>query len=130
MADNNDLELIHNALMNLQSVLKERFVLVEEIKDLPKNLKSKQQALSNANSKYLELTNNFNGAKEAFTSNSIKYDEAVRYRTDSEKKMDDISTQREYEALSKQIDDAKVKEQSLLKARTVSQTQVNELQTQ
>ena len=46
MADNNDLELIHNALMNLQSVLKERFVLVEEIKDLPKNLKSKQQALS------------------------------------------------------------------------------------
>lgn len=130
MADNNDLELIHNALMNLQSVLKERFVLVEEIKDLPKNLKSKQQALSNANSKYLELTNNFNEAKEAFTSNSFKYDEAVRYRTDSEKKMDDISTQREYEALSKQIDDAKVKEQSLLKARTVSQAQVNELQTQ
>ncbi len=130
MADNNNLELIHSALKNLQSVLKDRFVLVEEIKELPKNLRAKQNALNVANAKYLELTDNYTKAKEAYSSNSIKYDEAKTYRESSEKKMDEITTQREYEALSKQIDDAKIKEQSLLKARTVSQTQVNELHEQ
>jgi Zn-ribbon protein, possibly nucleic acid-binding len=128
MADNNNLELIHNALKELQDVLKERFVLVDKIKELPKNLKAKEQALKKANAELDELTNNYNLAKEAFTSNSLKYDEAVKYRADSEKKMDEIATQREYEALSKQIDDAKVKEQSLLKAKTVSETQVGEFE--
>lgn len=127
MADNNNLELIHNALIDLQSVLKERFVLLEEIKELPLNLKAKQQSLRNANSKYLELTENYNKAKESLASNSFKYDDAVKHRVESEKKMDEISTQREYEALSKQIDEAKIKEQSLLKARNVSQYQVNDL---
>ncbi len=130
MADNNNLELIHNALKNLQSVLKDRFVLEEEIESLPQDLKIKQNALNNANAKYLELTENYNKAKNDYSSNSIKYDEAKTYREESEKKMDEISTQREYEALSKQIDDAKIKEQSLLKARTVSQTQVKDLEDQ
>lgn len=130
MADNNNLELIHNALKNLQSVLKDRFELEEEIESLPQDLKIKQNALNSANAKYLELTENFNKAKNDYSTNSIKYDEAKTYREESEKKMDEISTQREYEALSKQIDDAKIKEQSLLKARTVSQAQVKELEEQ
>lgn len=130
MSENNNLTEVHSLLLELQDVLKGKFALEAEIEALPINLKSMQEQLSEANKKYLELTSRYNAAKDEVTSNSIKYDEAFKFRTDSEKMMDNIKTQKEYESLSKQIDEAKVRETGLLKARNMSQVAVEELREQ
>lgn len=126
----NELQQVHSLLLELQDVLKEKFSLESEIEALPVNLKELQSQLADANVKYLELTDKYNKAKEDVASNSIKYDDAFTARTNAEKKMDTISTQREYEALSKEIDEAKVRENGLLKARNASQAAVEELNAQ
>lgn len=126
----NELQQVHSLLLELQDVLKEKFTLESEIEALPVNLKELQSQLAEANVKYLELTDKYNKAKEDVASNSIKYDDAFTARTNAEKKMDTISTQREYEALSKEIDEAKVRENGLLKARNASQAAVEELNAQ
>ena len=126
----NELQQVHSLLLELQSVLRDKFALESEIEALPVNLRALQEELAEANKKYLDLTEKYNKAKEDVSSNSIRYDEAFTARTNAEKKMDTINTQREYEALSKEIDEAKVRENGLLKARNASQAEVEELKVQ
>ncbi len=130
MTENNNLTEVHSLLLELQEVLKGKFALEAEIEALPVNLVALQGELADANKKYLELSAKYKQAKDEVASNSIKYDEAFQYRTESEKMMDKINTQREYESLLKQIDEAKVREAGLLKARTMSQVAVEDLNEQ
>lgn len=129
MADK-DLQQIDNLLLTLQDVLRVKFDLEKEIELLPENLKSQKEELAVANQKFLELNDKYTKAKEEAASNSIRYDEAFQNRTNAEKMMDTITTQREYEALSKQIEEAKIKENGLLRARNASTALVNQLKTQ
>lgn len=126
----NELQHVHNLLLQLQDVLREKFHLEEEIEALPAALNDKEAALALANEKYIELNDEYTKAKQEATSNSIKYDDAVRNRTEAEKMVEKISLQREYEALNKQIDEALVVEHALLKARTASNNKVDELSRQ
>lgn len=129
MADK-DLQQIDNLLLTLQDVLRVKFDLEKEIELLPENLKSQKEELAVANQKFLELNDKYTKAKEDAASNSIRYDEAFQTRTNAEKMMDSITTQREYEALSKQIEEAKIKENGLLRARNASTALVDQLKTQ
>lgn len=129
MADNN-IQQIDSLLLTLQDVLRLKFELESEIESLPENLKTQKEELAEANKKFLELNEKYTKAKEDAASNSIRYDEAFQTRTNAEKMMDTISTQREYEALSKQIDEAKIKETGLLKARNTATALVEELKAQ
>ncbi|MDD7256507.1 zinc ribbon domain-containing protein [Bullifex porci] len=129
MADK-DLQQIDNLLLTLQDVLRVKFDLEKEIELLPENLKSQKEELAVANQKFLELNDKYLKAKEDAASNSIRYDEAFQTRTNAEKMMDSITTQREYEALSKQIEEAKIKENGLLRARNASTALVEQLKTQ
>lgn len=129
MADNN-IQQIDSLLLTLQDVLRLKFELESEIESLPENLKTQKEELAEANKKFLELNEKYTKAKEDAASNSIRYDEAFQTRTNAEKMMDTISTQREYEALSKQIDEAKIKETGLLKARNAATALVEELKAQ
>lgn len=122
-----ELHQVHSLLLQLQDVLREKFQLEEEIETIPAALKGKEAALEEANSKYVELNDAFNRAKQDATSNSIQYDEAVRRRTESEKKVELITQQREYEAITKEIDEARIVENSYLKARNASNALVEEL---
>lgn len=127
MTDNELLKNEHVDLIELQDVLRDKFALEAEIDALPKNLTAMKNELKEANIKYLDLTAKYNEAKDNAFTTSHKYDEAVMNRTDSEKKMDSITTQREYEALSKEIDEAKIREQNLLRARNATNKAVDEL---
>ena len=129
MADN-ELHHVHTLLLQLQDVLREKFELEEEIEVLPAALKEKEGWLEEANAKYVELNDAYNKARQDATSNSIKYDDAVRARTDAEKLVEKITLQREYEAVTKQIDEARVVENALLKARNASNKLVEELDAQ
>lgn len=113
-------------LNQLQEDLAARFVLEDEIVKLPRDLKVKQELLNKINLEYIEEHERSEAAKLELKSLRVQYDEAVQARENSEKQMELISTQREFEALEKEIKDAAAKEQSLLKQLHVKEKQVNE----
>ena len=123
-----ELSVVHSLLLQLQDVLSRKFILEEEIETLPAALREKEARLGEANAKYVELNDEFTKARQEATSNSIKYDDAVRARTEAEKMVEKITLQREYEAITKQIDEARLVENSLLKARNASNALVSELE--
>ena len=125
-----ELQQIDSLLLTLQDVLRDKFALEREIEDLPLNLSTQKEELAEANKKYLELTEKYNKAKEEAARYAVDYDEAFQERTNAEKMMDSITTQREYEALSKQIEEAKVRENGLLRARNNSNSLVEDLKAQ
>ena len=119
-----ELQQIDSLLLTLQDVLRDKFALESEIEALPLNLSTQKEELAEANRKYLELNEKYNKAKEEAAKYAVDYDEAFQERTNAEKMMDSITTQREYEALSKQIEEAKVRENGLLRARNNSNSLV------
>ena len=123
MAENDKLE----CLRNLQDALKVKFDLEQQVEMMPVNLKKEEASLKEANEKYLELTDRYNSVTEEVKSLSIRYEDAFRTRTEYEKQMEFLNTQREYEALSKQLDEAKVQEQSLLKQRNSKNQELDRL---
>ena len=125
-----ELQQIDSLLLTLQDVLRDKFALESEIEALPLNLSTQKEELAEANRKYLELNEKYNKAKEEAAKYAVDYDEAFQERTNAEKMMDSITTQREYEALSKQIEEAKVRENGLLRARNNSNSLVEDLRAQ
>ncbi|MGH0052072.1 MAG: zinc ribbon domain-containing protein, partial [Sphaerochaetaceae bacterium] len=113
-------------LNQLQEDLSDRFALEDEIVKLPRDLKVKQELLDKINLEYIEEHTRSETAKEELKSLRIQYDDSVLARENYEKQMELISTQREFEALEKEIKDAASKEQSLLKQLHVKEKQVNE----
>jgi len=123
MADNEILD----CLINLQGVLQNKFELENQVEVLPANLREEERKLSEANQKYLTLTEKYNSVNDELKSLSIKYDDAFANRTSYEKQMEFINTQREYEALYKQLEEAKIQEQTLLKSRNAKKAELESL---
>lgn len=123
MAENVKLE----CLKSLQDVLQKKFDLENKVEALPANLRAEEAQLAEDNTNYLKLTEKYNSVNEDFKSLSIRYDDAFAARTSYEKQMEYINTQREYEALSKQLDEAKLQEQTLLKSRNQKKAELERL---
>lgn len=113
-------------LSQLQEDLTARFALEDEIVKLPRDLKVKQELLDKINLEYIDEHARSEAAKDDLRMLRIQYDDAVHARENSEKQMELISTQREFEALEKEIKDASAKEQNLLKQLHVKEKQVHE----
>ena len=113
MADNEKLE----CLRRLQEVLQEKFALEQQVESLPADLRKEEAALKATEREYEDLRTLSEDTVSEAKSLSIRYEDAFQLRTGYEKQMEFLSTQREYEALSKQLEDAKVQEQTLLKQR-------------
>ncbi|MGE4583344.1 MAG: zinc ribbon domain-containing protein [Sphaerochaeta sp.] len=118
--------VVFEKLSQLQEDLIVRFALEDEIVKLPRDLKVKQELLDKINLEYIEEHTRSEAAKDELKSLRIQYDDAVHARENSEKQMELISTQREFEALEKEIKDASAKEQNLLKLLHVKEKQVHE----
>ncbi|MDY5932041.1 MAG: hypothetical protein SPJ34_08455 [Candidatus Ornithospirochaeta sp.] len=123
MADNEKLE----CLKNLQDVLQRKFEYERQVADLPSNLKAEEEKLIKANERCLELSDKFNTVNEEVKSLSIRYDDATHTRDTYEKQMEYLNTQREYEALSKQLDAAKTLQKTLLEQRNAKTTALDKL---
>ena len=117
---------VFTKLNRLQEDLTSRFSLEDEIVKLPRDLKVKQELLDKINKEYIEENDRSEHAKEDLKSLRIQYEDSVRARENSEKQMELITTQREFEALEKEIKDAASKEQSLLKQLHAKEKQVHE----
>lgn len=105
------MEKTFETLQQLQEILSKKYAIEREILEIPKALETKQEILNRLKKTYVEKNEEFESTKEEIRHLTFEMGEAERHREESEKRMDVITTQREYEALDKEIRDASEKEQ-------------------
>jgi len=111
MVTGNDLD----KLRSLQEIIYEKIGLEENIKEIPKLLETQENTLNRMKKTFIEKNQDYERVKSEETDLKGKLADAESTREKSEKNMDAISTQREYEALDKEIRDASEKEQQYRK---------------
>jgi predicted nucleic acid-binding Zn-ribbon protein len=109
------MEEVFDKLRTLQDILSEKIKLEHEVEDIPKILITQEELLARLKKTFIEKSLDY----EKYRSSELEYrellHEAVSMREKSEKNMDAINTQREYEALDKEIRDAAEREQQYRK---------------
>ena len=105
------MEAVFEKLKGLQNILSEKIILEKKILEMPKMLTTQEELLARMKKTFIEKNQDYEKARtaEAEYRNSLADAEAKREK--AEKNMESISTQREYEALDKEIEDAAGKEQ-------------------
>jgi hypothetical protein len=102
-------------LKGLQEVLSQRFDIEAEIKNLPKALSTKTELVNRMKRSYIEKNEEYEATRQRIAELRERMLEAERERERYEQQMDLIKTQREYEALDKEIREASEREQTLRK---------------
>lgn len=105
------MDKVFETLKTLQDILSEKIELEQKIQEIPKLLNKQEELLVRMKKSFVEKNLDYEKAKtsEAEYRNSLAEAESKRER--AEKNMESINTQREYEALDKEIEDAAGKEQ-------------------
>jgi predicted nucleic acid-binding Zn-ribbon protein len=109
------MEDVFDKLRTLQDILSEKIGLEQDIQEIPKLLSTQEELLSRLKKSFIEKNQDYEKAKIAEIEYRNLLVEAESARERAEKNMDSISTQREYEALDKEIRDASEKEQQYRK---------------
>jgi uncharacterized protein len=107
------MEQVFTKLKELQEVLSKKFEIDRDIKELPKILNTKLELLSRLKKSYLEKNNELNLRKQRIKDIKQKLADAEIQKDKYEQQMDLVKTQREYEALDKEIKTSSDKEQEL-----------------
>ena len=106
---------VFDKLRNLQDILSERYNIEREISEVPRALTTKVELLNRLRKQYVEKSALMEEIKSNIRKLRHRLAEAEQQRETYEQQMDLIKTQREYEALDKEIRDATEKEQQLRK---------------
>jgi len=101
---------VFEKLRHLQDILSKKFEIEAEIRDIPKTLATKTELVNRLKKSYIEKNEQNEQIKLRIKSLKEKMAEAEQSREKLEGQMDIIKTQREYEALDKEIRDASEKE--------------------
>jgi predicted nucleic acid-binding Zn-ribbon protein len=109
------MENVFEKLRSLQDILSEKISLEREIQEIPKLLITQEELLSRLKKSFIEKNQDYEKTKLAEGDFRNLLAQAEMDREKAEKNMDSISTQREYEALDKEIRDAAEKEQQFRK---------------
>jgi predicted nucleic acid-binding Zn-ribbon protein len=118
---------VYDKLRALQDVLSKKFDVEKEIQEIPKSLATKTELLNRLKKSYMEKSATWESTVRRVEEIGQHLTEAEQNREKSEGQMDVIKTQREYEALDKEIKDATEKEQNLRKELQREQTLGEEL---
>ena len=105
------MEKVFNALKTMQDILSEKIELEHKIQEIPKLLTTQEELLARMKKAFVEKNMDYEKAKTAEAEYRNSLADAESKREKAEKNMESISTQREYEALDKEIEDAAGKEQ-------------------
>jgi len=105
------MDVVLEKLKTLQEILSEKIVLEQQIQEIPKQLVTQKELLERMKKSFVEKSQEHQRAKSAEGEYRNSLFEAESRRERAEKNMDSISTQREYEALDREIQDAAGKEQ-------------------
>jgi predicted nucleic acid-binding Zn-ribbon protein len=111
MVTENDLD----KLRTLQEIIYEKIGLEKSIQEIPKLLGTQEELLNRLKKTFIEKNSDYERVKAEESEIKNKLAEVESAREKSEKNMDAVSTQREYEALDKEIKDASEKEQQYRK---------------
>ncbi|MDR1838543.1 MAG: C4-type zinc ribbon domain-containing protein [Treponema sp.] len=111
MVTSNDLD----KLRSLQEIIYEKIGLEKNIQEIPKLLSTDEEVLLRLKKNFIEKNQEYEKVKAEEVDLKNRLAEAELTREKSEKNMDAVSTQREYEALDKEIRDASEKEQTFRK---------------
>ncbi|MEI8092908.1 MAG: C4-type zinc ribbon domain-containing protein [Spirochaetales bacterium] len=121
------MEATFEKLRSLQEILFAKFRLEKEINEIPKALVTKTEVLNRAKKSFIEKNEAAEAMKGKVRRLNIELSDATKKREDFEKQMDLIKTQKEYEALDKEIREATEKEQSLRKDIVKEENDLEEL---
>lgn len=102
-------------LRTLQEIIYEKIGLEKAIHEIPKLLGTQEELLNRLKKTFIEKNQDYERVKAEENDLRNRLFEAESAREKSEKNMDAVSTQREYEALDKEIRDASEKEQQYRK---------------
>jgi len=102
-------------LKALQDILAQKNVVEAQIKDAPTLLSTQEELLARLKKGYIEKNEQYEAVRQNIAMLKTQLFEAESSREKAEKSMDAISTQREYEALDKEIRDAGEREQNVRK---------------
>jgi predicted nucleic acid-binding Zn-ribbon protein len=106
---------VFGKLRTLQEILSRKFTLEQQIREIPKILSTQEELLARLKKTFIEKNQDYEKARASGGEYLNLLGEAEQARERAEKNMDVISTQREYEALDKEIRDASEKEQQYRK---------------
>lgn len=106
---------VFEKLRSLQDVLSKKFELQNEMEEIPKVLATRTELLNRMKKSYLDNVQQYKLKAQLIEELRRKALEAEAARESFESRMDLIQTQREYEALDKEIKDSGEREQDLRK---------------
>ncbi|MHB9291709.1 hypothetical protein Holit_00790 [Hollandina sp. SP2] len=109
------METIFENLRTLQDILSQKITLEHDIQETPKILNAQEELLARLKKTFIEKNQEYERVRLAEAEYRSLLMEAEQSREHAEKNMDSINTQREYEALDKEIRDASDKEQQYRK---------------
>jgi predicted nucleic acid-binding Zn-ribbon protein len=127
---NMTMDNVFERLRLLQDILSEKIVLEQNIQEIPKLLLTQEELLARLKRTFIEKNQEYDKARNAEAEFRNLLFEAEAHREKAEKNMDLISTQREYEALDKEIRDAAEKEQQFRKDLQREERIISELDEQ
>ncbi|QQO08156.1 zinc ribbon domain-containing protein [Breznakiella homolactica] len=109
------MEEVFEKLRTLQDILSQKISLEQEIEEIPKLLTTQEELLARLKKAFIEKNQEYEKARTSEAEYRNLLAEAEGAREKAEKNMDSINTQREYEALDKEIRDASEREQQYRK---------------
>jgi predicted nucleic acid-binding Zn-ribbon protein len=109
------MEDVFEKLRSLQEILSQKIKLEQEVTEMPKVLDTQEELLARLKKTFIEKNLDYEKSRENAAELRNLLIDAESAREKSEKNMDVINTQREYEALDKEIRDAAEREQQYRK---------------
>jgi len=106
---------VYEKLETLQDILSEKIKMERDIQERPRDLNKQEEVLARYKKTFIDQHQEYEKVREKEMELRAHLTEAESLREKAEKNMDLISTQREYEALDKEIRDAAEKEQQYRK---------------
>lgn len=110
-----EMSIVFDKLKSLQEILSEKYKIEAKINEAPKTLSNQEEAVTQRKKEFIEKSKIYDEKQKLVAELKTKLAEAEAAREHAEKGMDSITTHREYEALEKEIEDAKKLEQLVRK---------------
>lgn len=107
------MESVFKKLRSLQDILYEKYEIEKQIVEIPKSIDLKKDILKRLKRTYIERNESSETARKTLSNIKVKLQETESAHENLQKQMDLVKTQREYEALDKEIREANEKEQHL-----------------
>jgi len=114
-------------LRSLQEILSRKFEIENEITDIPKSLSTKKELLIRMKQSFIDKNEEYTTSKKTLSRLRLEISEAVALREKYEHQVSQISTQREYEALEKQIKQTDEREREVRKEIQRVEVQIEEM---